>query len=87
MTTHINRTVNQTGLDKIAEFLGTYHRLGRDHFSDDMLRAWADDAEFQLSEGNGASIEVKSWDAISGHTETFSISDAGIDSEEIEIDE
>ncbi len=87
MTTYTNRTVNQTGLNEIAEFLGTHHKLGRDHFSDDMLRAWAADAEFQLAEGNDASIEIKSWDTISGHTETFSISDAGLDSEEIEIDE
>lgn len=87
MTTCTYRTVNQVGLNEIAEFLGSHHKLGRDHFSSEMLRAWADDAEFQLAEGNDASIEIKSWDTLSGHTETFSISDAGIDSEVIEIDE
>ena len=78
-------TVNQTGLNEIAEFLGTRHKLGRDHFSPDMLRAWADDAEFQLAEGNDASIEIKSWDTLSGHTETYSITDAGLDSQEVEL--
>lgn len=86
-TYYDNRTVNQTGLNEIAEFLAAHHKLGRDHFSDDMLRAWAADAEFQISEGNDATIEIKSWDSISGHTETFRVSDAGIDSEIIEIDE
>ena len=52
-----------------------------------MLRAWAADAEFQLAEGNSATIEIKSWDTLSGHTETFAVSDAGIDTEQIEIDE
>jgi hypothetical protein len=48
-----------------------------------MLRAWAADAEFQLAEGNDSFIEIWSFDTISGHTETFSISDAGIDADEV----
>lgn len=87
MTTYTINSVNQTGINEIAEFLGTHHKLGRDHFTDEMLRAWAAEAEFQLAEGNDASIEIRSLDSTSGHTETFTISDAGLDSTTIEIEE
>lgn len=80
-------SVNENGLAQIQEFLATNHKNGGDHFTKDMLRAWAQDAEFQLGECNPASIEIKSWDTVSGHTETFTISDEGLDCEEIEIDE
>ena len=79
-------TVNATGLAEIKEFLADSHKLGGDHFTSDMLRAWAADAEFQLREGNTPSIEIKSWDALSGHTETYAITDAGLDAE-IVLDE
>ena len=78
--------VNATGLEEIKKFLSDNNKLGGEHFDDSMLRAWARDAEFQLSEGNPASIEIRSWDTISGHTENYTISDAGLDCEDIEID-
>ena len=81
------KTVNATGLKEIAEFLADKHKLGGEHFTDDMLRAWAQDAEFQLGEGNPASIEIRSFDSISGHTENYTITDAGLDSKVVEIDE
>ena len=87
MTTYINRSVNEQGLNEIKEFLAANHKKGGDNFNRSMLIAWAADAEFQLSEGNDASIEIKSWDTVSGHTETFTISDAGLDSESVEVDE
>ena len=77
----LTRTVNATGLAEIQEFLADKYKLGGDHFTGDMLRAWAADAEFQLSEGNSPTIEINSWDALSGHTETCTISDAGLDAE------
>lgn len=80
-------SVNEQGLNEIKEFLADNHKKGGDHFTRDMLRAWAADAEFQLSEGNPAIIELASWDSIHGRTQTFTISDAGLDAEEIEIDE
>lgn len=82
-----NYTVNDNGLDQIHQFLAEHHKKGGDHFDRDMLRAWAADAEFQLAEGNPASIELRSWDAVSGHTETFTISEEGMDFEEVEIEE
>ncbi len=67
-------TVNDNGLNQIHQFLAEHHKKGGDHFDRSMLLAWASDAEFQLGEGNPASIEIRSRDTVSGHTETFTIS-------------
>lgn len=80
-------TVNSKGLKEIHRFLAENHKKGGDHFDEEMLRAWARSAEFQLSEGNSASIEIRSSDSVSGHTENMTISDEGLDCEEIEIEE
>jgi len=72
-------TINDAGIAEIHDFLTERHKLGGDHFTPEMLRAWASEAEFQLSEGNPATIELKSWETISGHTETYTVSDAGVD--------
>ncbi len=81
-----HKTINAIGLAEIHAFLAARHKLGGDHFTPSMLSAWADNAEFQLAEGNPASIEIRSWDAVSGHTEEFTVSDAGIDTTMIEVD-
>lgn len=80
-------SVNEKGLAEIQAFLAEKHKLGGDHFDRSMLQAWAQDAEFQLGEGNPASIEIRSFDAVSGHTEEYTISAEGLDCEEIEIEE
>jgi len=80
-------SVNEQGLNEIKEFLASNHKKGGDHFTREMLQAWAADAEFQLGEGNPAMIEIRSFDAVSGRTETFTLSDAGLDCAEIEIEE
>lgn len=81
------KTVNTAGLAQIAAFLADNHRLGGEHFSADMLRAWAADAEFSLAEGNGAVIELAARDSVRGVTQTFEVSSAGLDTEYVEIDE
>lgn len=81
------KTINATGLKEIHVFLAENHKRGGDHFNTSMLRAWADDAEFSMSEGNDAGIELKSCDSISGCTQTFTVSNAGIDTKFVEIDE
>jgi hypothetical protein len=86
MTTFTQYSVNAQGKKEIREFLASHHKLGGDHFTDSMIAAWAADAEFQLTEGNPAMIEIRSFDAVSGHTETFTISDAGMDAEQIKIE-
>lgn len=79
------KTINQVGLNEIREYLGRNFKAavnsgeGASWFTDDMISAWADDAEFQLSEGNSASIEIKSSDSITGCAQEFTVSDAGID--------
>jgi hypothetical protein len=76
-------SVNNNGLQQIHNFLGLYHKLGANHFTPEMLQAWATDAEFQLGEGNTASIEIRSWDSVTGRTETYTITDSGLNFEEI----
>jgi len=82
-----NYTVNQIGLNEIRQFLADNHKLGGNHFTREMLQAWAVDAEFQLSEGNSASIEIRSFDSVSGATVEYTISDAGLDAEIVKIEE
>lgn len=74
-------TVNDHGKDEIKNFLAENHKKGGGHFTSDMLNAWAADAEFQLTEGNPATIEIRSADSVHGRTQEFTISDAGLDVE------
>lgn len=83
----IIKTVNAVGLAEIAAFLAENHKLGGEHFTPDMLRAWAADAEFSLAEGNGAVIELTARDSMRGVTQTFEISVSGLDSQAVEIEE
>lgn len=87
MQTTTNYTVNEQGLAEIKTFLAAYHKLGGDHFTPTMLRAWAEKAEFQLGEGNPPLIEINSWDSVTWHVEQYCISDAGLDAHVVEIDE
>lgn len=79
--------VNEQGLKEIKQFLADNHKKGGDHFTPDMLQAWAADAEFQLSEGNPACIEIRSFDCVHGRTMEYTISPAGLDSEVVEVEE
>ncbi|MFO0449533.1 MAG: hypothetical protein ACK52I_12885 [Pseudomonadota bacterium] len=80
-------TLNERGLDEIREFLAINHKKCGDHFSREMLEAWASDAEFQISEGNPATIELRAYDCIHGCTMQYTISDAGIDAQTIDNDD
>lgn len=80
-------TVNEQGLSEIKEFLAANHKKGGDHFDREMLEAWAQEAEFQLGEGNPASIEIKAYESIHGRTQEYTISDAGLDAHTEEIDD
>ncbi len=84
---YTNYSINAAGLAEIHAFLAAHHKKGGDYFDRDMLHAWAAEAEHQLYEGNPATIEIKSWDSTSGHTEDFTISDAGIDTEYVDDEE
>jgi len=80
-------TINTAGLAEIHAFLAANHKKGGGHFTPDMLRAWAEDAEIQLGGGNPPTIEIKSWDSVSGATVEFTVSDAGVDVQLVEIGE
>ena len=73
-------TVNSRGIEEIRQFLKENHK--QQEFTDEMLRAWAQEAEFQLGEGNAAAIELKARDSIHGTTQEYRISDAGLDATE-----
>lgn len=80
-------SVNDKGLAEIKAFLAEKHKLGGDHFTPAMLRAWAEEAEIQLDQGNPASIEIRFFDSVSGHTEDYTISEAGLNCEIVEADD
>ena len=78
-------TINENGIGQIKSFLQVAHKPHV--FDQNMLHAWASAAEFQLGEGNPASIEISQHYSKSGRTETFTVSDAGIDAHQINDDE
>ena len=75
-------TINSTGLKEIRHFLENNHKLSLNNFTftNEMVEAFAGDAEQSMLNGGTAEIELKSTNTISGHTETFTVSDSGIDS-------
>jgi hypothetical protein len=84
--------VNGAGLEEIRAFLLENHKRPELYTGDgestmNMLRAWARDAEFQLCEGNTPRIEIRSFNSASGVTVEYTISDAGIDQVEIEVED
>ena len=69
--------INQHGIQEIAAWLAD-HMIGGADLMESQKTAWAADAEFQLGEGNPPVIELRSTQSVSGHTETFTVSPAGI---------
>lgn len=80
-------SINENGLNQIHAHLAASHKLGGDHFTRDMLLAWAAHAERNLSEYGAAEFEIRAWDSVSGHTELCRITGEGFDAEETEIEE
>jgi len=77
-------TINKIGIEEIRKFLVECHVSG-ERFADDtltvatMLGAWAADAEFSMSEGNGPCIEIPSRNSATGRPVVFEVSKAGIE--------
>ena len=88
MATFTKYSVNKNGLDQIAQFLRTYHKNGA-LLSEvkDTLHAYARKVEFSLSENDRADFEISASNSINGWTELCRITQDGLDSTEIEIDE
>jgi len=92
-------TINDTGLGEIRDFLFANHKRGPELFPEKyvpgnclpsvyaMLCAWAQNAEFQLEEGNTATIELSAFDSVTGVAQEFTVPDVGIDIEPFEEDE
>ena len=53
--------------------------------SQEMLSAWAADLEDVLDGGNGEFVEISQHDTRSGHTEHLSVSEVGINIEEVSV--
>jgi len=70
--------INSQGIEEIYNFLIERSKIDQDQLTPSMLQAWAQDAEFQLNDGNPPCIELKSWQSVSGKTEEFTISSAGV---------
>lgn len=86
MKVQVPSTINLIGKLEILEFLVQNHKLGK-KLDDENINAWARDAENQLSMGNPPSIEIRSWESVNGYTQTFTVSEAGVDFEEFDIEE
>lgn len=84
-------TVNDAGLREIAEFLQENHKAAAGkpyrYFTDSMLNAWAADAEASMEAGNPPMIEIPGRHSVTGNPITYTVSDAGLDAREIEVDE
>lgn len=79
--------INEKGIKEIESFLVERLKDGHKGFTKAQLLAWADDAEYQMREGNPPTIEIKSCESVSGHTECFTVPECGIDAEIVELEE
>lgn len=78
-------TINPKGIQEIKEFLKSHHKMT--NWSESQLNSWAAEAEFQLGEGNSASIEISQFSSKIGCAQTFTVSDEGIDWHENEYED
>lgn len=76
--------VTERGINEIATFLAENHTRGANYFTKDMLRAWADEADYKLQDGEAPTIEIKSFDSIHGRNQTFTVSKDGLGFTEID---
>jgi hypothetical protein len=67
-------TVTSEGMQEIREILTARHKQGAEIVeSSDMMAAWASEAESHHDETGEAYIEIGRFEAVSGHTETYTI--------------
>lgn len=72
-------SINANGLRQIREFLEANHTPMRQPLSQEMLEAWAADAEQSLMNCNGAEIELPARYSVTGCTLILRISREGYD--------
>lgn len=79
---HTIYTINQLGMQELTEFIRNHHKDGEILCnSPSSLNAWASEAEENLDNGSDPSIEMKWYETKSGHTEIFTISSDGFDTQ------
>jgi hypothetical protein len=85
MGKQVERRVNTIGLAEIKEILADRHAGGTDYANKVNLDGFALEAEESMANDNPPIVELRLWETASKHIETFTISEAGIDSVEIEV--
>ena len=75
--------INHIGMAQIADALGQFHKLGRDHFTQAMLAAWAEAAENNF-DGGGCYFEIPTFNSNLGCPVTVEIMADGYDLETVE---
>lgn len=73
----MNITITPAGIEQILQILGANHKLGRDHFTPNMLAAWAREVEDHAMDTGEAYLEIRAADSVFGRTMTFTITPAG----------
>jgi len=76
------KIVNESGLIEIQKILQKHHKNFLNctdeefltSYSKNLLHAWAEKVESQLSEGNPPCFEIVNWDSVTGQTQTFELS-------------
>jgi len=79
--------INDQGLAQLKSILTVHHKkFINEEPTIEQLCAWASEMEehTNFDEGETPFIEIKSYDSVSGHTETYNIDLAGFDKTEIE---
>ncbi|TAL87483.1 MAG: hypothetical protein EPN46_03910 [Candidimonas sp.] len=72
--------ITPAGLAEISDILRQKHKTFLNVApTAEQLSAWAAEAEFQLGEGNPASIEIKARDHINGWAQDFNLSAAAVE--------
>lgn len=75
--------INENGMNQIADALGSYHKLGRAHFTRNMLEAWATEAENNFNDGKGCQFEIRATDSALGRAVEVAITADGYDVETV----
>ena len=71
--------VNEQGIMEMQQFLTKNHKKGHIFRQRSRLMPWKYEAEISFTSGNGAQIEIKWYDSINKLSQTYTISDAGLD--------
>ena len=71
------KEVNEAGAQEIINFLKANHKRGA-ALTDDQVKAWVEDAEFQLAEGNAPTVEIAAAHSAKGYAVTYTVSDDGV---------